>query len=92
MKKNLLILLIAYTLVSCGSTSNTTSDSSNVSEKISKLFSRLDADSSGYISKAEADNSPKKAISENFDKLDANSDGKLSLDELSSQLQILFKK
>ncbi len=46
-----------------------------------KVFYQLDKNDDGKISKAEAEQAPRKRLSENFDKLDANTDGYIEKSE-----------
>ena len=57
----------------------------HLSEKLDKIFGRLDANRDGFISRAEADAGKKMA--RHFGKVDANNDGFVSRDEMAAALQ-----
>jgi EF hand domain-containing protein len=72
---------------------STSSAPTNPSDALKDLFSQIDADGDGSITKSEFENAlgaggtNLAAADDVFSKLDANSDGSVSLDELKSALQ-----
>jgi hypothetical protein len=81
-------------LIDAQSQSGTTSTASaNPSDALKDLFSQIDANANGSITKSEFENAlgaggtNLAAADDVFGKLDANSDGSVSLDELKSALQ-----
>jgi hypothetical protein len=77
-------------LAAQGQSSSSTSVSTSRSDALKDLFSQLDADGDGKVSKSEFENALGAGIAQAddvFGKLDKNGDGSVSLDEMSSALK-----
>jgi len=97
MKKIILALVFAATMISCDSTSGLTSQASSAAsllgslssnstvQQITTLFNLLDTDNNEAISSSEAIGS----VSENFNVLDTNNNSSLNLTELTGLLDLL---